>query len=68
MGTNWGQIALMVPCLSVIEKSWRASLSFRRQHVLSLYAKNILIFFATCVHMDLFAPLTTCVLLKQIQT
>lgn len=36
-GIDSGQIALMVPCLRVIIKYWRASLNFKFWHVLSLY-------------------------------
>lgn len=32
-----GCVNLIPTCLSLIRKSWRASLSFRHQHVLSLY-------------------------------
>lgn len=59
----------MLCWLSAIDKSWRVALRFRHQHVSFFYkTKNILILFATYVHMCLFAPLATCVLPGCIQT
>ena len=54
-----GQIALMVPCLRVTNKSWRVSLGFRCWCVfIFTWTKNLLSLFPTYVHIHLFAPST----------
>ena len=68
-GDELGSNCFDGPCLTLTGKTWRTSLSFRCQHVLSLQELRVFSFpLPSTVHMHFFAPLNTCVLLKYNQT